>query len=268
MNNEKEIWREYPVEIPFESNFKVEFSNFGRIKTYNRLHPAGKIIKGSSINGYPSFSTKISAPLEAKHQEKIEEFNLQITALNNEIKKIQQENTVSALKQEPLLTTLQQLRKDRDALVQKRKKTNARIRKKIDFNFHVLVHKAVAELFLPKPNKDQKFVIHLDFNNFNNQVENLAWATEKEVQDRSMTSPKTILHQFKKQFSTETKPIPKHSKLSEMDVLHIKEKLNKGATLRQLAKQFGVSDMQIYRIKSGENWSSVKTVRELKEERV
>ena len=53
-----------------------------------------------------------------------------------------------------------------------------------------------------------------------------------------------------------------------MDVLHIKEKLNKGATLRQLAKQFGVSDMQIYRIKSGENWSSVKTVRELKEERV
>jgi uncharacterized protein YjcR len=39
----------------------------------------------------------------------------------------------------------------------------------------------------------------------------------------------------------------------------IKRKLLNGKTrLKMIAKQFGVSDMQIHRIKTGENWSHVK----------
>jgi hypothetical protein len=37
----------------------------------------------------------------------------------------------------------------------------------------------------------------------------------------------------------------------------IKKKLNQGAKLKALAKTFKVSDMQISRIKSGENWAGV-----------
>ena len=55
--------------------------------------------------------------------------------------------------------------------------------------------------------------------------------------------------------------------LEENDVLFIKSKLGKkGVTMKKLAHQFGVSEMQIHRIKTGENWSHVKTVSELKAE--
>ena len=50
--------------------------------------------------------------------------------------------------------------------------------------------------------------------------------------------------------------------------MYIKNKLMKGdITSKKLAEQFGVSDMQIYRIKTGENWGHIKTVSELKSEK-
>jgi uncharacterized protein with GYD domain len=33
---------------------------------------------------------------------------------------------------------------------------------------------------------------------------------------------------------------------------------NRKSTIRQIARKFGVSEMSIYRIKSGESWSHVK----------
>ena len=48
------------------------------------------------------------------------------------------------------------------------------------------------------------------------------------------------------------------SKLSEAKVLVIKKMLAKGKTLREIADKYKVSDMQIHRIKTGENWSHVK----------
>jgi uncharacterized protein YjcR len=44
-------------------------------------------------------------------------------------------------------------------------------------------------------------------------------------------------------------------------VIHIKKLLakpNRTTRLKMIAKQFGVSEMQISRIKSGENWSHIK----------
>lgn len=51
---------------------------------------------------------------------------------------------------------------------------------------------------------------------------------------------------------------PKHnSKLKESDVRIIKHQLKLGVSGSLLAKMFEVSEMQISRIKSGENWSNV-----------
>lgn len=50
---------------------------------------------------------------------------------------------------------------------------------------------------------------------------------------------------------------PPNSKLKERDVLIIKHQLSLGVPAAQLAKMFNVSDMQIIRIKRGENWSHV-----------
>jgi hypothetical protein len=50
-------------------------------------------------------------------------------------------------------------------------------------------------------------------------------------------------------------------KLTVTKVIHIKKLLakpNRTTRLKMIAKQFGVSEMQISRIKSGENWSHIK----------
>ena len=55
-----------------------------------------------------------------------------------------------------------------------------------------------------------------------------------------------------------SKPIVKgYCKLKESDVRIIKHQLNMGVSGAVLARTFKVSEMQISRIKSGENWSDI-----------
>jgi hypothetical protein len=49
-----------------------------------------------------------------------------------------------------------------------------------------------------------------------------------------------------------------NQKLKESQVKMIKKKLQAGkSTLKTIAQQFGITDMQVHRIKTGENWSHV-----------
>jgi len=51
-----------------------------------------------------------------------------------------------------------------------------------------------------------------------------------------------------------------NTKLTETKVKLIKRKIfdpNRRTRMKMIAKQFGISEMQLYRIKSGENWGSV-----------
>lgn len=110
------------------------------------------------------------------------------------------------------------------------------------------VHKLVAQHFLEQG--DGVFVIHLDYNKKNNQVYNLKWATKREKE----------LHQFN---NPKYKDVVRrtYSKLNEGRVRMIKRKINdpnRKTRMKIIARQFGISEMQLYRIKSGENWGSVK----------
>lgn len=49
-----------------------------------------------------------------------------------------------------------------------------------------------------------------------------------------------------------------NSKLSRTDTRAIKKLIAEGITLKEISKQYGVSDMQINRIKTGENWGNGK----------
>ena len=119
---------------------------------------------------------------------------------------------------------------------------------------YLYAHRLVAENFIGKPKPDETVVIHLDNNRHNNYYRNLKWATESEQYH----------HQLK--VNPNIKPLkPKGprawSKLTESEVKLIKRKLfdpKRKTKMKILARQFGVSEMQLYRIKSGENWSSVK----------
>lgn len=112
-------------------------------------------------------------------------------------------------------------------------------------------HKLVAQAFLDK-REDDLYVIHLDYDKENNHVSNLKWATKREKE----------LHQQKNPVFIEAVANKKvNYKLDEAKVKIIKRKLNstKSKTrLKVIARQFGVSDMQIHRIKTGENWGHVK----------
>ena len=106
------------------------------------------------------------------------------------------------------------------------------------------VHKLVAQHFLEK--NDGIYVIHLNYDKTDNRVENLKWATKKEKEDHQFSNPK---YKGVRRIT--------NSKLNEGRVRMIKKKLNdpnRKTRLKMIAKQFGISEMQLYRIKSGENW--------------
>ena len=118
------------------------------------------------------------------------------------------------------------------------------------------VHRIVAELFIPKKEGD-KFVIHLNYNKTENKVSNLAWATKDEWVAHQQENPQVKENKIKRRRRT----IKCYSKLTYAQATILKKKLldpDRKTRIRVLAKQFGVSEMQLYRIKSGENWGDIK----------
>ena len=107
------------------------------------------------------------------------------------------------------------------------------------------VHKLVAQTFDVKE-KDDLYVIHLNYDKKDNKLSNLEWATEAEKEAHRLSNP-----DFPKQ---------RNAKLTEGRVRMIKRKINdpnRKTRLRLIAKQFGISEMQLHRIKTGENWGYV-----------
>ena len=111
------------------------------------------------------------------------------------------------------------------------------------------IHRLVALNFIEKENEDQNLVIHIDYDRKNNHILNLKWATEQEKVEHNINNP------------NKTKASRAHNtKLTEGRVKMIKKKLldpNRKTRMKILAKQFGISEMQLYRIKTGENWGYV-----------
>lgn len=109
-------------------------------------------------------------------------------------------------------------------------------------------HKLVAQHFLEQ--NDGVYVIHLNYDKKDNRVENLKWVTKKEKENHQFSNP-----EYKNKPRKRT-----YSKLTEGRVKLIKRKINdpnRKTRMKMIAKQFGISEMQLYRIKSGENWGSV-----------
>lgn len=120
--------------------------------------------------------------------------------------------------------------------------------------FTALVHRLVAQHFLPKPRGKQQFIIHLDHNYENNKFTNLKWATQDEVSAHNMKNPR-VKAAIKRR---KDNPTIKGAKLDIKKVKVIKQMLKEKKTLKAIAKKFNVSDMQIHRIKTKENWAHVK----------
>ena len=122
----------------------------------------------------------------------------------------------------------------------------------------IYLHREIARLFLKKPGNRHKFVIHLNHNKKDNRAVNLKWTTLEEMAAHQQKSPLKIAY---KKLQQEKSITQNGLKLTPTQVKTIKKIIadpKRRLTYSQLAKKYNVSEMTIYRIKSGENWGKVK----------
>lgn len=111
----------------------------------------------------------------------------------------------------------------------------------------------VAEKFLPNDDPENKTeVIHIDYDRSNNQVENLKWVTKAEAELHDKNDP-NVLSKYGLNYKLRGHKLSIH-KAKRLKKLVIEGRL-KPTTL---AKMFGVSLVQIYRIRWGELWAKLE----------
>lgn len=112
------------------------------------------------------------------------------------------------------------------------------------------VHKLVAEAYVHNPHPlTYKNVAHKDNNSLNNNYSNLMWGTKKTI------------HKYKKEKGLYQQSNPRYrgqSQISYYQALRIAVRLKHGETAISLAKEYGVSDMSISRIRK--RYGRVKNV--------
>jgi hypothetical protein len=118
----------------------------------------------------------------------------------------------------------------------------------------IYIHRELARLFLNRTSPKHKFVVHINHDKLDNRIKNLKWATLEEMIEHQQKSPARIAYK-EKQANRKT-----GLKLTASQVKQIKTILSsqkRKITISQLADKFGVSEMTMYRIKSGENWGRI-----------
>jgi len=116
---------------------------------------------------------------------------------------------------------------------------------------NLYIHRLVAEYFCVLKSSKHRFVLHKDHKKENNKALNLLWATQEQQIAHARKDPNVLKH-----ISPEKGPKLNAEKVKQIKVELFKTKVQ--PTLKRLAKKYKVSDMQIHRIKTGENWSHVK----------
>lgn len=110
------------------------------------------------------------------------------------------------------------------------------------------IHRLVAQAFIPNPeNKPQ--VNHKDGNKTNNHVDNLEWNTAKENFNHALNTGLIKPLKGKKH---------NNSKITEKDVLKIRELSKTGLKHQEIGNQFGISRSVVCRICNYKSWTHVE----------
>lgn len=118
----------------------------------------------------------------------------------------------------------------------------------------IYVHREIAQAFLKKPSPRHDVVIHVNHDKLDNRLSNLKWVKTEEMVAHQQKSP------AKKAYKEAQANKEVGQKLTAGQVRKIKEQLSnpkRRLTIKQIAEKYDVSEMTLYRIKSGENWGRV-----------
>ena len=242
-----EQWKAIRFDFPFTNDCRIEISNFGRLRTYNKVSD-GNIINGSMVNGYRIIRLKFHSPRDKETHARFDYLKGQVDMLASKLKLLKNESeaTDSIAATENLLTAFK-------TNLQKELRQDLRSR---TVYYHSLIHRLVADYFLQKPRDNQTIVAHLDYDKLNNRSANLKWMTPEENYEHQRSSPFVINQKLRMKQNGNNHST--HIKLSVTKVMLLKKLLSQGKPMHQLVKIFKVTDTQIFRIKRGENWSEIE----------
>lgn len=253
-----EKWKSVVFDFEFVNNYRIQISNFGRVKTFNKISD-GNILKGSMINGYKIIRLKFFKARDAEVENKMISLRRQVSDLSKRIKLLEvyltttvKEDPVYITKQDELNTTsllLAKLKKDLAATVRHDFKSRT-------IHYHSLIHRLVAQYFITPPSAAHSIVAHLDYNKLNNERSNLTWMTPEQNYLHQRFSPNVISSKIYE--GGRRKEDARSTKLSVTKVMLLKKLVNEGKSMRALVKQFRVTNTQILRIQRGENWPEVQ----------
>lgn len=241
-----EQWKTVRFDVEFTNDFRLEISNFGRLRTFNKISN-GNIIKGSMTEGYRIVRLKLYRPREETTQIRLNNLQQQVFKLSRKLK-----SQVKNGESKQIITETSKLL---DTFKKNLSKKFQQDLKGRTINYHALVHRLVADYFLPRPTSKQTIVAHLDYDKLNNRASNLKWMTPEENYEHQKSSPHVIKEKQLRRNRQQANP--NRAKLTVTRVMLLKKLLNEGKPMKQLVKRFKVTDTQIIRIKRGENWSNV-----------
>jgi hypothetical protein len=120
------------------------------------------------------------------------------------------------------------------------------------------VHRLIAEHFVKNPNPEKyTFVVHKDWNKENNHPDNLMWTDRSGMFQHIKKNPNRVVIKKPRKKRVTTKG----RRLDAVKVLELKKKIfdpDRRVLLKTLAKEYGITEMQLYRIKRGDNWSHIR----------
>ena len=261
INFAQEAWKQVNLGEGFTNNIRIEVSNFGRIRSYNKINN-GKLLNGSMINGYKIIRLKLFKPRAEETTKYLQGEQALLVEQTKKIKELKKAMTSKTINAYEMASLNRQLETD-TALLKKNKKIYDNLYNKEansrTIYYAALIHRLVAEYFLPAPAADKTIVTHIDHDKLNNKVTNLLWINAEEKNAHQKLSPLVIAEKEKRRDHVNT--YPDRYKLSVTKVMYLKKLLNEGKPIRNLAKQFKITETQVVKIKNQENWGSVEAAK-------